>query len=355
MSRSGPLFTMDAVNAASPLYRDADHRVVGGVCAGIARRLGVDPTLGRATAIVLIAVTNGLALLAYLALWVALPVEGRSDRRRPGAWGALVLAGVGLLVLAYALPSSRISAVISLVLAGIVVAGSALIQSPRPGAVTSTAPRGELGHGASAWGHPTNRAPLRRLILTTLAATAALWTVTGTIALVGVPVAPIVWPAIALGVTGLALVRAGLQPCPHGRPRGLIVAGFVIALITLALMLPHRDPGLSHRAETLFAGGAASEQQLSAGTHTIDLADLPADPERPLTFTQQAGSLRFVVPHDRGVRIEASARIGQVVVPGREPLDGLDRTVIFEQAAREGEASMLVKATIDVGQIEVVR
>lgn len=39
---------MDAMTPGSPLCRDARRRVVGGVCAGVGQRLGVDPTLVRA-------------------------------------------------------------------------------------------------------------------------------------------------------------------------------------------------------------------------------------------------------------------------------------------------------------------
>jgi phage shock protein PspC (stress-responsive transcriptional regulator) len=59
------------------LRRDPGDRVLGGVCAAIARHLGLDVTLVRLVALVLTIVTGGAALLGYLIAWVVLPqVEG---------------------------------------------------------------------------------------------------------------------------------------------------------------------------------------------------------------------------------------------------------------------------------------
>jgi phage shock protein PspC (stress-responsive transcriptional regulator) len=56
----------------APLRRGSE-RLLGGVCTGIAARLGVDPVLVRIGAVVLGLVVGPLALLAYLAAWVMIP------------------------------------------------------------------------------------------------------------------------------------------------------------------------------------------------------------------------------------------------------------------------------------------
>src|SRR5437588_3417055 len=69
----------------------ADGRALAGVCAGIARSLGVDVTLVRLV-FALLALAGGAGVLLYLALWA----WSRSER----AWWAVVLlllAGSGLL------------------------------------------------------------------------------------------------------------------------------------------------------------------------------------------------------------------------------------------------------------------
>ena len=62
---------------AQRLTRDREHRMVGGVCAGIAARFGYDVTLLRVVA-VLLALWGGLGIVAYLVLWALLPPAGRT-------------------------------------------------------------------------------------------------------------------------------------------------------------------------------------------------------------------------------------------------------------------------------------
>jgi phage shock protein PspC (stress-responsive transcriptional regulator) len=57
------------------LTRSRGDSPVSGVCAGIARYLGVDPTLVRVIAVVAAVVTFPVALIAYLVLWAVIPKE----------------------------------------------------------------------------------------------------------------------------------------------------------------------------------------------------------------------------------------------------------------------------------------
>ena len=57
------------------LFRKPVGAILGGVCAGIAEYLGIDPLFIRLF-IVLWAVTGGSAFLVYLVLWVVIPAEG---------------------------------------------------------------------------------------------------------------------------------------------------------------------------------------------------------------------------------------------------------------------------------------
>ena len=58
----------------SELARPRDGRVLGGVCAAIARRFGLSPTLVRVLFVVSI-VLPGPQFLLYIALWIVLPSE----------------------------------------------------------------------------------------------------------------------------------------------------------------------------------------------------------------------------------------------------------------------------------------
>ena len=59
--------------------RRSRNACLGGVCAGIAQRYDVDPIIIRILALLAAAVTFGLAALAYVALWAALPQEPLSS------------------------------------------------------------------------------------------------------------------------------------------------------------------------------------------------------------------------------------------------------------------------------------
>src|SRR5688500_6778261 len=58
--------------------RVSPDRMAGGVCAGLAEWLGIDPLVVRLVA-VLLAFTPGIGLVAYLIAWWTLPL----DRRPP--------------------------------------------------------------------------------------------------------------------------------------------------------------------------------------------------------------------------------------------------------------------------------
>ena len=73
-----------------PLRRDRQSAVVAGVCAGLGRRLGIDPLILR---VIFIAATaaGGLGIGLYLLGWVAMPAEG--ERRGAGCASAPCPAG----------------------------------------------------------------------------------------------------------------------------------------------------------------------------------------------------------------------------------------------------------------------
>ena len=86
---------------APGLRRDLEHRLIGGVCAGIARAFGIDTLLVR-IAFIAAAAAGGVGVAVYLVLWVAVPAgEGtvRAPRLRTGRAAVEVGLGVGLLLL----------------------------------------------------------------------------------------------------------------------------------------------------------------------------------------------------------------------------------------------------------------
>jgi phage shock protein C len=57
------------------LVRPRRGRVLGGVCAGLGRRFGLDPWLARIIFVALLMVVPGSQILIYPILWILMPSE----------------------------------------------------------------------------------------------------------------------------------------------------------------------------------------------------------------------------------------------------------------------------------------
>ena len=64
------------------LYRSHDERMLGGVCGGLAEYLHTDPTLIRVL-FVLFALAGGPGIIAYLILWIIVPLEPSDTELEP--------------------------------------------------------------------------------------------------------------------------------------------------------------------------------------------------------------------------------------------------------------------------------
>ena len=60
------------------LVRPADGGILGGVCAGLGRRFGVDPWPARILFVLILMLVPGSQLLVYPLLWVLMPRETQS-------------------------------------------------------------------------------------------------------------------------------------------------------------------------------------------------------------------------------------------------------------------------------------
>ena len=127
---------------AGPLRRDRSSRWLGGVCAGIARRYGIDPALVR-LAFVIAAVAGGAGVALYAVAWLVVPAGDAAGRRRlPTGRGAVEVAlGTGLLLLSVLLTSRALGLWFSDAIVWplvLVASGAALIWR---GSTTRPAPR----------------------------------------------------------------------------------------------------------------------------------------------------------------------------------------------------------------------
>lgn len=64
------------------LYRDETHKVVGGVCAGLAEYFGIDVTIIRLVFLVTLILKGGGGLL-YIVLWIVLPKKPYAFQQPP--------------------------------------------------------------------------------------------------------------------------------------------------------------------------------------------------------------------------------------------------------------------------------
>jgi len=56
------------------LYRSSTDKMLGGVCGGLAKYFGVDPTIVRLVFVLMLAL-GGHGFLVYLILWIVVPLE----------------------------------------------------------------------------------------------------------------------------------------------------------------------------------------------------------------------------------------------------------------------------------------
>lgn len=57
------------------LTRPSDGRILGGVCAGLGRRIGLDPWPARLLFVLLLLVLPGCQVLLYPVLWIVMPKD----------------------------------------------------------------------------------------------------------------------------------------------------------------------------------------------------------------------------------------------------------------------------------------
>jgi phage shock protein C len=72
-----------------PLYRSRDDRMIAGVAAGVADSIDADPSIIRVVWALLIFLTGGLALVAYIVMAIVVPEgpAGLADRSGAGVAG----------------------------------------------------------------------------------------------------------------------------------------------------------------------------------------------------------------------------------------------------------------------------
>ncbi|WP_313783414.1 PspC domain-containing protein [Flagellimonas profundi] len=74
-------YAESSTNRAKKLYRDIDHKYIGGVCAGLEHYLGIDALWIRLIFILLAVFTSGFGFIAYILLWILVPEAATTSQK----------------------------------------------------------------------------------------------------------------------------------------------------------------------------------------------------------------------------------------------------------------------------------
>jgi phage shock protein PspC (stress-responsive transcriptional regulator) len=383
--------------------RRDQNKVVAGVCAGVAQRLGIDPNVVRVVTVVL-AIFGGAGILLYAAGWLLLPEErtGLSLGERALRGGApdgvsTILLALALLVVTVGvaigiLSDSWFATAVLVVAVGIGVVllnrrPTAMPQPtppPTPGVAPPAPPPTAAGYPAYPYAAayaapyagpgPTEQrtgyeaapeqppVPRRRAVLGPVTAFAAL-AVVGLLGLLdargaSVPVAGYV--AAALAVVGTGLVVGTW----FGRSRGLIALGVALVVLLVPIATVERlgaaaSAGDAFESVTVVPDDVAeidgTRTEYAAGDVRYDLTALDFSGERvDLEIRLGAGELVVAIPDDVTLVLDAQVGAGEIDALG-ERSSGLgvstDRT--FDSDASAG--TLVLDVSMGLGSLEVIR
>lgn len=387
---------------------------IGGVCSGLAERLGIDPIVVRALFVVL-SLGMGLGVLLYLAGWLLIPdrqEETHLERAlRDGEAGSVVLLVFAVLSLFGSFGwwgngwgPGGFWTVITLVLLALgawwlwtewsrreqpgyyanratvgdasVAGGGQTTPPPYAGATAWTPPQDESGqfggqHGGQ-HGGPAPRAPRppkppkaparprRRSagIAGTLLGTGLALAAGGGLAWAATEydwsVSPLVVGLIgALAALGLVILLLGILGRTSGFPGFLAVCALLLTMV--AVPIGHHFVPSGRIGDVTWEPDATVGRdgpfRLGAGTGVLDLRGVdPAEFPDPIVASVSFGNLTVVVPDDLTVRIEAGAGMGTVDLDGRD-VGGVGVDEVIQVG--DGPIDLEVEANVGFGQVLV--
>ncbi len=365
-----PGFDARRLRTVTDMQRSRSNGMVGGVCAGAARYLDLDPVVLR-IAFVVLTFVGGAGLILYLAAWFFLPTEDgpsvaaewfnldeNEERVRVGGlvvaavvavlsvvgdagWGfPWWIVPVGILFLVFVvLPNRRRDRRIA--------ESVGTPAEPDYGVAFAQAKADEATR--KAWARA--REPRSNALLgLTVSVTAIAMAVTRLVADANGGTPWTTYVAVALAIVGLGLVISTFFG--HGGP--LIPIGIVLAaVLTVGSALPSLRVGEQVERPTT-AAAVDAEYVHGIGKVELDLTDV-SNPQallgRTVTIDSGIGETRVIVPDDLDVAVDAELKAGEITVFDRKT-NGTDNQLdVPADSARH--------LTIDIehrlGTIEVIR
>lgn len=316
----------DGAPRRPPWLRPDGGRYLGGVAAGAARWLEVDPLVVR-IGIVVGALFWPLVVVVYAGLWLLLPSDVSRRPlllmvREPGSvqevFAAVALAGAAVLLLPDLRPGGSLSLQVGIVLVG---AGLALLTRA-DGRVPVATPASRRTRTSRTLPHlPAVRlhrpGPRPSAFLTPVALSLGLLLAGG--------LAALEWsgmrPASPGTIVSLLMVLIGAVltvSARWGRARALVllVPPLLVGWVAFSLTDIPRHPGLGERIYTLTTADDDRTHVLGAGALTVNAQDLPLRPGQRVTIdvSVTAGTIEINVPYDAELRLAGELGIGQAEV-----------------------------------------
>lgn len=367
--------TTDAAGGRPPLHRSATDRYIAGVCAGIARSLGLDPTLVRVAAVILAAL-GGAGILAYGAAVLLMPEEGRTEPLRRGTGGDRRDALVGIVLLALGFvavfgvgPWHRTEPADwlgwTLLIALLVAVSTPALRARwlhRPAQPAGEAEAETTQRAGSTYEAPTTPIPPAPAPRRTPAGDVAA--IAGGVALVAVAVAGALaatgaidlrWDvllAASVVLVGAALTVGAL----YGGARPLVAPAILLIAVTGVVSAADLDlrGGIGDRIQRpATLADVPGAYRLAIGRLDVDLSRLavPAGVTRRVTVRLGVGQARVTVPRGVAVTVDGHANAGVVAALGQQA-NGTD--VDLDAASRPVAATRRLVIDVRVGLGEVL-
>ncbi len=351
--------------------------MIGGVCGGIARTLGVDTVIVRVIVAVL-GVLGGAGFAAYVIAWILLPsddgtsaLQSKDGRRRASQWFLVVLLAIAIASLVDEWFPGNDNGVGFLVFLGIAALlwqafGSDWYRrtnfqhtgdSATPGIRVSKSDDGNTVTMQTPAGTTVikqeRKSPLARITWNVIVVTLGVMIALNWADVTDISTHTMVTVSLALTAVGLLLSAF------YGRARGLIVIGMVLTLLALPTNVDVNG-GVGDRTWTpaTVAEAASSQYELGIGSAKLDL--------RPLVSSMQSteasyinarvgiGDLVVLIPYESTARfvIQASTSAGDITLPDRPKISGMDHDVTATIGSGAGPTITLYLNT-GMGNLEV--
>lgn len=396
----------------TPLRRASSGAVLGGVCAGLARRWRVDPTIVR-IGMVLLALIGALGVAFYVGALLLIPRDDSTEfplyRVAPftrswspaAAIGAVVGLGIVItLVVGPWLPFG-LAPVVGLGFLwyfGFYRRRQAAAQAPErtdleqsdferaaaewrdrvaeeqarqqnpPVAPAATRPEIPAHQpeipayqpppAVQEWTPPAGRGrrrgpawlwPLVLCLTGAGLAGLAVWS-----GVAGVHVPGSAYAATVLGALGLGLLISAFT----GRARGMLPLSILAGLTTLVMMIPVPQLGrfgTETYRYTSMAQLPAAAQRHAVGDVTVDLTDLSITETRQIEFTSNAGDLVVRLPASGNVVVRWTVGVGDVTGPDGRAQDGVNLTGSHERIVDPSAPVLTVVVGANVGSLRVTQ